>query len=73
MLLFAAAAAPLGWYMAHNPAQALRFSTLGTAPLLGEKFGVAFCRALGWFFSVFMSAGVLFYIVLIIMDVLHRS
>lgn len=71
MLLFAAATATLGWYMAHNPTQALRFFTFGMEPAFGKKLGVAFCKALGYLFCAFMSAGVVFYSILIVMDILH--
>jgi hypothetical protein len=73
MLLFAATAAALGWHMAHNPAQALRFFTFGTEPMFGKKFFVMFCKISGWLCFAVMSAGAAFYIVLIIMGVAHRS
>jgi len=72
MLLFAAAIAILGWYMAHNPIRTLRFFHFGMEPAFGKKFGVAFCKTCGWTFSVGMSAGVIFYFVLIMMDIAHR-
>lgn len=72
-LLFAAMSAALGWYMAHNPAQALRFFTFRIEPMFGKKLGVMFCKASGWLCFAVMSAGAVFYIVLIIMGIAHRS
>ncbi len=68
MLVVAAAMATLGWYMAHNPTRTLRFFTFGTEPAFGQRFGVAWCRIVGWFFAVGGSLGMLLYLVLLPMD-----
>ena len=68
MLVFAVFIAGLGWFMAHNPTRTLRFFTFGTEPAFGHRFGVTWCRIVGWFFSVGGTLGVLLYLVLLAID-----
>ena len=71
MLVFAAVVARIGWFMAHNPERALRFFTLGTDPVLGKIFETIWCRTLGWIFTWFFGIGVVFYLILIPIDIFH--
>jgi hypothetical protein len=71
MLVFAAVLARVGWYMAHNPTLTSRFFTFGTEPAFGSKFAVAWCRIVGWFFTVGGSLGVILYFVLLLIDLWH--
>jgi hypothetical protein len=57
MLAGAAVIARLGWYMAHNPTRTLRFFTFGTEPAFGHRFGVAWCKIVGWFFCCWRQLG----------------
>jgi hypothetical protein len=58
--------------MAHSPTRTLRFFTLGTEAAFGHRFGVIWCRIVGWLFTVGGSLGVLLYLVLLPID-LWRS
>jgi cytochrome b561 len=71
MLVFAAVVARTGWFMAHAPERALRFFTLGTDPVFGKTFGATWCRTLGWIFTWFFGIGVVFYLILIPIDIFH--
>jgi hypothetical protein len=71
MLTFAAVLSRLGWFMAHNPERALRFFTFGTEPILGRRFGTAWCRIVGWVFTWGSGFGVVLYLILIPFDILH--
>jgi hypothetical protein len=73
MLVFAAVAARIGWFMAHNPERALRFFTFGTEPAFGKAFGEAWCKTLGWIFCWFFGIGFVFYLVVISINIFHSS
>jgi cytochrome b561 len=68
MLFVAAAMARLGWFMAHNPERAIQFFGFGLDPAFGRRFSSAWSKAAGWFFTVFGCFGVVFYLVLILLD-----
>ncbi len=71
MLVVAAGVAILGWCMAHNPTRVLRVFTLGVEPAFGGKFVAAFLKICGWVFCSVMSAGVVLYAILSILDIIH--
>jgi hypothetical protein len=71
MLMFAAATARLGWFMAHNPERASRFFTFGTEPAFGKRLAIAWSIAAGWFFTVGGCLGIALYLVLIPIDLFH--
>ncbi len=57
--------------MAKSPERASRFFTFGSDPSFGSKVVIAWCRIVGWFFTVFFSLGVVLYLVLIPVDLCH--
>jgi len=71
MLVFAAVVARIGWVMAHNPERALRFFTFRTEPAFGKTFAEAWCMTLGWIFFWFFGIGVVFYLIMISIDIFH--
>ena len=71
MLAFAVVIAGIGWYMAHRPERASRVFTFGMRPPFGEKFAIAWCKILGWTFTIVFSFAIVFYLILIPLDILH--
>jgi cytochrome b561 len=71
MLVFAIAILKAGWFMAHKPQQALRFFTFGTEPIFGAKLGTAWCKISGWIFVCGSVFGIVLYLILIPIDILH--
>ena len=71
MLVFAAAAARLGWFMVRAPERALRVFTFGAEPAFGKQFGMAWCKAAGWLFTLMGCLGIVLYLVLIPIDLWH--
>jgi len=55
MLLFAAATARFGWFMAHDPERAVRFFTFGQDPAFGKGFALVWSKLVGWFFNMGVS------------------
>ena len=71
LLVFAAAFSVVGWFIAHNPAKAYRFFTLGAMPVLEQGFSIGFLKVAGWCFTVFFAVGALAYCFLIASDLLR--
>jgi hypothetical protein len=71
MLVFAAATARFGWFMAHDPERASRLFTFGTEPAFGKRFVLSWSRVVGWVFIVGGCVGSALYLVLIAIDLFH--
>ena len=71
MLAFAAAMMGFGRYMVRAPERALRVFTFGAEPTFGKRFGVAWCKAAGWLFTVGGCFGIVLYLTLIPIDLWH--
>ena len=71
MLIFAIVVLRAGWFMAHTPKRALLLFTFGTEPIFGDTFWIAWCRIMGWIFTCGSALGVVIYLILIPIDLLH--
>jgi hypothetical protein len=71
MLVFAAAIAWLGWFMAHDPERASRLFTFGSEPAFGKRFVLSWSRGVGWFFTAGGCLGSALYLVLITIDLFY--
>jgi hypothetical protein len=68
MLVFSSATGRYGWFMAHNPEQALRLFTFGTEAAFGKRFFLGWNKGVGWFFTVFGCFGIAVFLALLSVD-----
>jgi len=72
LLLFAAAFAAFGWFLARKPSKAYRLFTFGVMPVPERSFFVGFIKVTGWLFAVLFAVGAIGYSFLIVLDLIRR-
>jgi hypothetical protein len=70
-LMFSAAMTLLGRLIARQPNRMVRFFTLGMGS--ETRIALGFSRITGWFFLVMGCVGVILYLVMIPIDLLHSK
>jgi hypothetical protein len=71
-LLLSAATLFLGRSIIRNPERTIRFFLLGSDPPFARSLLLLWARASGWLFAAGGAFGVVFYLVLIPIDILKR-